>query len=702
VTRKMPLLLQWLCLFAISALTLELTACDGSDGNDGAPGAPAPPPGVDIGNATEINAAITGVTIASPPVVDFTLTDGNGNAVKNLPASSISFTIAKLIPGTDGNASAWQSYINTTEQPGVGPGTEAKVQATSESGSAGTFVDNNDGSYRYTFSFDINNVTDPIPVGYQPTLTHRVSFQIRGFVPVDNPAFDFRPSDNAQGGIFSREIVSTVNCNVCHENLAYHGGNRFELRFCMTCHNSGTSDANSGHTVDATVMFHKIHRGASLPSVIGGTDYCLYGFSDNMICYGDLVYPQDIRNCSNCHDENDPDTPDAANWYRVPTAEACGACHDNVDFQTGANHGSGIVADNSQCSTCHASNPNSSIEVRQAHRIPGQELAAQYQLNIVNITSAIPTTSPIVDFSVTDPSNGNAPYDLSDSAIAAIADGLRFSMGWNTTDYTNEGFRATSPPRTSLYVGGVLQATLVGPGVYQIPLDPASPVPAGTQGSGAVAFEGRVESAGVQGPVTSAVDFFAITDTDAVPRRQKADIARCNDCHQLLTRHGSANNDNIDDCVICHNPSSYSTRNARSVDFKVMVHRIHSEVRYPQRLSNCKACHTDTGFYPVAFDSGVLASTIDPGTDNTTRIDSIIVSPNSAACSVCHTDATAKLHMEQNGGTFKGCQDASGTITQWIDICGPGGTLGPVTVESCTVCHAAGRIADVAVTHSID
>ena len=220
--------MQCLSFFAISALTLGLTACGGSDGNDGAPGQPAPPPGVDISNATEINAAITGVTIASPPVVDFTLTDGNGNAVKNLPASSISFTIAKLIPGTDGNASAWQSYINTIEQPGAGPGTQAKVQATSESGSVGTFVDNGDGSYRYTFSFDINSVTDPIAVSYQPTLTHRVSFQIRGFVPVDNPVFDYRPSDDAQSGIFSREIVKTANCNVCHENLSYHGGSRFE------------------------------------------------------------------------------------------------------------------------------------------------------------------------------------------------------------------------------------------------------------------------------------------------------------------------------------------------------------------------------------------------------------------------------------------------------------------------------------------
>lgn len=688
-----------LAVLIAAYVLLQGGSCSGSDGDDGSPGAPGKPAGVDISNAAEINAFITGVTIASPPVVSFSLTDENGNAIFNLPANSISFGIAKLVPGTDGNASAWQSYINRIEQAGgVGPGTEDQPQATTENGSAGTLVDNEDGTYIYTFATDITNVTTPVPVSYVPSLTHRVTFEIRGFAPVENPRYDFRPSDNATSGLFTREIVKTATCNSCHENLALHGGARFTTPNCVVCHNPGSADANSGNTVDLKVMAHKIHHGENLTNL----PYIIYGFNDTPHDYSDVVYSQDIRNCGNCHDESDPDTPDAANWYSVPTAEACGSCHDDVDFATGANHGSGIIADNSQCAGCHASNPNSAIEVRQAHRIPEQELAAQYSLNILNITNATPGTAPLVDFSVTDPTNGDAPYDLSDPAVAAVTSGLRFNMGWNTTDYTNEGVVATSPPRTSLYVGGVLQATLIGQGVYQIPLDPASPVPVGTTGSGGVTFEGRVESGGVRGPVRSDVDYFAITDAVAVPRRIKTDIVRCDACHELLSFHGSGRNDNVENCVICHNPSAYSTGNMRSVDFKVMIHRLHTEVRYPQRVSNCKACHTDDGFYPVEFNSGVLATTIDPGADNTTRLDSIVTSPNSATCSVCHADPSAQLHMEQNGGNFDGCQDANGTITQRVDICGPGGTSGPITAESCTVCHAAGAIADVAVAHKLD
>ena len=59
----------------VLAFLASLTGCDGEDGAPGAPGLPA---GVDIGSAAEINAAIDRVTIASPAVVEFSLTDAGG------------------------------------------------------------------------------------------------------------------------------------------------------------------------------------------------------------------------------------------------------------------------------------------------------------------------------------------------------------------------------------------------------------------------------------------------------------------------------------------------------------------------------------------------------------------------------------------------------------------------------------------------
>jgi OmcA/MtrC family decaheme c-type cytochrome len=694
-------------LFAVivSVGLLSLAGCD--DGDDGQPGPPGPPAGVDIANATEVNAVIDSARIGSPPVVDFSLSDGNGNPVKNLPASAISFDFAKLVPGTDGNASAWQSYINTIEEPGVGPGTEPQVQAVTENGSAGTLVDNNDGSYTYTFALDVTNVTDPIPVSYQPSLTHRVSFEIRGFAPVSNPTYDFRPSDNATDGLFTREIADIALCNGCHENLSLHGGARFEQKECVTCHNPGSADANSGNTVDMTVMTHKIHYGVNLPSVMAGQDYCIYGFRDSLHCYGDVVYPQDIRNCNGCHDADDPDTPDASNWYEQPTEAACGSCHDDVNFVTGENHGPGIPADNTLCITCHATNPDSAIEVRQAHRMLAVEQTANYQFNIPTVDFLGPGTAPTVAFSVTDPQNNDAPYDLANDAELA-ASPLRFYVAWNTIDYSNagNGVDNSQPEGTNVFDAGVLQASDNGDFTYSLTLGTVAPA---ATGSGVITFEGNVASADGVVPVTTSFKYFGITDDpmSPVPHRASADIERCDDCHALTSFHGSTRNDSIESCEVCHvaDAARGGDPSRGPMDMKHFLHRKHAvdDILYPQRVSNCLACHTDDGFYPVSADSGVLATSVDRGPDTVDPTDNNRITANTAACGVCHTSADARVHMEQNGGSFDACQETDKTVRQRVDICGPSGDKsGTLLRESCATCHGPGRSADVAPAHRLN
>lgn len=679
----------------------------GPAGPPGPPGSPAPPPVVEASDAATIEAEITGVTVSSPPVVDFTLQTASGTPVVNLAASAISFKVAKLVPGTDGNASAWQSYLNVIEQPGVGPGTEAKAQATTERGSSGTLVDNGDGSYQYTFATDITNVTEPVAVSYDPALTHRVAFEVRGLAPVRNPSFDFRPSDGATTGLFTRDIANVESCNACHADLSFHGGARFEIQDCVTCHNPGSSDANSGNTIDLKVMAHKIHRGADLPSVIDGTDYCIYGRNDDPHCYGNVVHPQDIRNCQNCHEATNPDTPDAANWYTQPTAESCGACHDDVNFETGENHGSGIPADNSGCVGCHATNPDSRLEVRQAHRIVTKERAAEYQYNILSVDFLTPGTAPTVTFSITNPQNGDSPYDLANDAELA-ASPIRFQVAWETVDFGNWGNGANNaqPQTTSVYSNGELQATDRGDFTYSLALATVAP---GATGSGVVNMEGRVSSADGNLPVTTASRYFAITDDPAAPvaRRDVVDIDRCNNCHEDISFHGARNNNAIESCQTCHNPNAArsGTPSRGPMDIKHYLHRKHAvdEIRYPQQVSNCLGCHTADGFYPVNVDSGVLATSFDRGTDSLDPSTNTRTSPNSATCGVCHSSADAEAHMIANGGWFDACLEPDGMLRRRIDSCGPGGNKnGPQVLESCTVCHGPGRSSDVADAHGLN
>jgi OmcA/MtrC family decaheme c-type cytochrome len=335
---------------------------------------------------------ITGVTVASPPVVTFKATDQNGTPVSGLLPANLRFTIAKLIPGTpaNGNLSNWQNYVVRVSS--------GRVQGNRETPTAANFKDNGDGTYTYTFQTDITNVTcpatpcndsygNPLDLSYDPTLTHRVGMQIaRGSttLPLSNATYTFRPSDGATTGITQRDIVKTARCNECHGTLQAHD-QRIETKYCVTCHNRGTT-ANgktgtqpSGDTpVDFRVLIHKLHNAPELPSVLGPDkilntaddgDYGIIGFSGTLTSFKDVEFPQNNTNCVKCHGNGtDPETPQGDNWKNRPNMYACGACHDNVYFgatttntdQTVAHKDFTVVGvavgpltDNSQCATCH-------------------------------------------------------------------------------------------------------------------------------------------------------------------------------------------------------------------------------------------------------------------------------------------------------------------------------------------------------------
>jgi hypothetical protein len=153
-------------------LSLLLAACSGSTGPAGPAGAtgaagPAGPGtgagvgALEITTATTITGTITSVAISGPPVVKFELVDQNGAPLKGLPAADLGVAIAQLVPGQNGTSSQWNSYIYSTVTPAGCPSgapacdTTPATQASVESATSGTLVDNGDGTYQYTFKKDI-------------------------------------------------------------------------------------------------------------------------------------------------------------------------------------------------------------------------------------------------------------------------------------------------------------------------------------------------------------------------------------------------------------------------------------------------------------------------------------------------------------------------------------------------------------------
>ena len=580
-----------------------------------------------------VQGQITGVTIDASTylTVNFSLYQISGTALLPLAGvanSNIRFALAKLVPGTNGDANHWQSYINRTETkaagaPGTAPDGTRTVQANTETANAsgGVFTDNGDGTYSYKLSFALNNVTTPLAVTYEPTLTHRIAMQVTG--NTDNAFADFVPNSlptfpQAIGTLpLTRNIVINSSCNECHIKLGLHGGDRIAVQYCVTCHNPGSTDANSLNTVDFKVMIHKIHYGEELPSVQAGGEYAIWGFGNAKVDFSTVVFPQDVRfsgragdTCTKCHKTGD--AANSGNYLTVPTKEACGSCHDRTSFTAPAPsgytlHSGGAQANNSSCASCHpgTGSPAFGKSIEAAHQLPEQIAAAKFKYNIISITDQDdnlqidPGDRVKVTFSVTDPTNANTPYNIrADAPFYPVtsAKTLNILIGWDTRDYTNTGSGRT--PAQPISINALTSATAAGGGSFTV----TSPVaiPANVTGSGVVAIEGHPAAQAdptnpaspydVRVPVKNVFQTFAITGSSTVARRSVVDIAKCNLCHGNLSLHGNNRTGEIQVCVICHNgnatdinrrpagaPSgTVDNKKEEAIDFKYMIHAIHA------------------------------------------------------------------------------------------------------------------------------
>jgi OmcA/MtrC family decaheme c-type cytochrome len=582
-------------------LAIALTGCSGDDGSQGPPGPPGPAGtgAVSVTTATSLTINITSVTINSPPVVNFTVTNQDGFGVTGFAAADLRFNIAKLVPGTSGGPSTWQNYINRASG--------GAVQGTQERASTGgTLVDNKNGTFTYTFAADITNPAAnacPVPctdadgnaldISYQPSLVHRVTIQQgNSAYPQYNATYTFVPGGGEVAS--GREIVQTATCNQCHNKISAHGS-RIETKLCVTCHNPGSWVKGSPNTpVDFKVMIHKIHRGEELPSVIAGVPYKI-GNAD----FSDVVFPYssvtlgDTRACTKCHDGS---AAQSDNWKNQPSKAACGACHDDVYFGASpdplkpyqtvkhADAGfSGVVdPEDSTCTLCHGVGKPEDVVVK--HDLPNLLTAegAKYQFKVESAANTAPQApggaAIQVVFSVKNPATGTAYNIKTDPAFACVpGTGLPASVsmlvGWNNTDENNTG-SGSNPGQP--YSASVLDSYSSGTGLCSDNVNVAGPdgsgnftltlagkvIPLGTTGSGRAALYGRtskdVDGNGTKENVRikAAYKDFAITDATPVARRTVVDIAKCDKCHDSLSLHGDARTDEPGLCVICHNPSA--------------------------------------------------------------------------------------------------------------------------------------------------
>jgi OmcA/MtrC family decaheme c-type cytochrome len=152
--------------------------------------------------------------------------------------------------------------------------------------------------------------------------------------------------------------------------------------------------------------------------------------------------------------------------------------------------------------------------------------------------------------------------------------------------------------------------------------------------------------------VANALENFVPNGAQVTKVREVVATANCNQCHNPLALHGGSRRE-TGLCILCHQPQSTDPDTGNTVDFKVMIHKIHrgedlpsvadgkpyqiigfnnsvhdySTVAFPRDIRSCETCHK-----------------------NASQAGNWKLKPSRATCGSCHDDVDFTTGANHPGG----------------------------------------------------
>ena len=130
--------------------------------------------------------------------------------------------------------------------------------------------------------------------------------------------------------------------------------------------------------------------------------------------------------------------------------------------------------------------------------------------------------------------------------------------------------------------------------------------------------------------------------------------AACDSCHDQLSHHGGSRR-SVELCIMCHTPQSTDVNSGNTVDFKVMIHKIHGGGSLPSVVAGGKyqmgnpASPSD--WSTVVFPADVRrCETCHAQNLGAAQADAYLKNPNRAACGACHDDVNFASGVNHPGG----------------------------------------------------
>ena len=422
-----------------------------------------------------------------------------------------------------------------------------------------------------------------------------------------------------------RGLVDDTSCQSCHEQVLWKGEHHDttskSVKACVTCHVRGDSEAG----FRLTRYVHGIHNSHNMPS---GE----WKKSATATEGWEVTYPTYMTNCSVCHKSEQ--SLAAVNAAPVKY-ELCMSCHENwkgfgvaatTNPTTGAeevllggvNHAGMTSA--TLCANCHAAgNPSTMAEMhnglvteRNGLIWDGRDVSVTEGAKVVMAITDIvdDKTNLVIKWTATydgvavNPCNttaGNAAPVFfgatANTATGQVASNLSILRAYaEGDDWTNAGV-GTSPGQPGAAVNVTAANTVCADNVatttVKVESTKATRGRVGIQGKPQLLFAGNGKV--VQVRAKSPTREYTV-GTGALPvavRREVVDTGKCLSCHVgSLYQHGGNRVDNVELCVMCHNPASneqnvrhnegvtaaeaYDGKAGETYEFKSMLHAVHS------------------------------------------------------------------------------------------------------------------------------
>jgi len=500
-----------------------------------------------------------------------------------------------------------------------------------------------------------------------------------------------------------KQVVERESCAACHQGAdsgqfyLHHTDvgrspvgspsiDSWPVRTCKACHNNEgyaafSSQIDGSRTVDPIVKrVHGVHMGEHLKNAFN-TDPDKGMFK----LYTEVLFPADVRNCTTCHADD--------RWKTKPSLQACTACHDATWFGDAAAvpqglkaHAGGPQANDNACATCHPADTGGLMPVAVAHKVAPTAFRQVVELDMsppangkFYVAGEAPTVTIVVKDAATgqtiDPNTLVEPANSANAGSNELRRGNIFVSGprrdtqpvlttaaaSSTGTYASNDFRVlrdkskADPRVTRTNTSMIYQLDDVAglrPGTYTVWVE-TMPGPAIALGGwGLLNFQVGTETPEKK-VATNCVDCHRDTSMHANYFAVAFDTDICKSCHdykrQIAGKSGWTDSNN-------GFGAAPMARRVHGVHFGAYLDKpgeVHATVDYsgvifPQDVRNCTKCHAETSSWKEK--------------------------PSRVACLACHDSDAAISHA----------------TLQTVDLT-PAEPYRGDEVESCVVCHGAGR-----------